>query len=217
VKIALFSGGKDSFYASVKEGSFDAYLILVYEFPNPSPHLINLGPSVMTGLLTSRPVLVKKLTKGREFNETVEFLREIGATTIIAGDVYVEEHLRYMERVAEEAGAKLKEPLWGLDPLEVLVEEVEYGIEARIIGVIHGLEPLLGLKLSRETYHRVVEEAVKRGFDVLGEKGEYHTIVEYSPRHLGRLEYRIAGERESRRGKFLELVLREYRVNTRIE
>ncbi len=213
----MFSGGKDSFYASVKAGSFDAYLILVYEFPDPSPHLVNLGLSVMTGLLTGKPVFVKKLRRGREFNETVEFLREINASSIIAGDVYVEDHLKYMEKVARESGAELREPLWGMDPLEVLVEEMKYGIEARIIGVIHGLEDLLGRRLTQTSFEEIARMLEKRGYDVLGERGEYHTIVEYSPRHSGRLNYRVVGEKTTGRGRILELVLEEYRIDRGVE
>ena len=217
MKIALFSGGKDSLYASIKGGPVDAYLVLVYEFPDPSPHLVNLGLSVMTGLLTGRPVLVKKLMRGREFYETVEFLKAIGTNTIVAGDVYVEDHLEYMERVAKESGASLREPLWGMDPWDVLVEEMNHGLEARIIGVLRGLEGLLGEKLSAKTYEKIADILSKKGYDVLGERGEYHTLVEYSPIHEARLRYRVAGSRETRRGRILELVLEEYRVNKRVE
>lgn len=33
--------------------------------------------------------------------------------------------MKYMERLADEAGAKLREPLWGLDPAEALAKEAE--------------------------------------------------------------------------------------------
>ena len=78
MKIAMFSGGKDSLYASIRAGPIDAYVVLVYSFPISSPHLVNLGPSVQTGLLTRKPVFIKRLTKGKEFSETVEFLRFLG-------------------------------------------------------------------------------------------------------------------------------------------
>ncbi len=209
MKIALFSGGKDSFYASIKESPVDAYLILVYKFPYPSPHLINLGLSVMTGLLVNKPVFVKRLTYGKEFYETVEFLRTIGADIIVAGDVYIEDHLKYMERVANESGATLREPLWGMDPWEVLAEEMDYGLEAIIIGVVHELENILGKKLSAKNYERIAEIISKKGYDILGERGEYHTLVEYSPNHSDRLKYKIAGICTTGRGKILELVLEE--------
>ena len=41
----------------------------------------------------------------------MKLLQRLGADEIVAGDVYVEDHLRYMESVAAEAGARLREPL----------------------------------------------------------------------------------------------------------
>lgn len=62
-------------------------------------------------LLANIPVLVVKLNKGREFDETVDTLRRLNVDTIIAGDVYIEEHLSYIEKIAKEVGATLVEPL----------------------------------------------------------------------------------------------------------
>ena len=38
MRIALFSGGKESLYASIIGGPIDAYVMFIYEFPEPSPH-----------------------------------------------------------------------------------------------------------------------------------------------------------------------------------
>ncbi|HDJ83846.1 MAG TPA: ATPase [Desulfurococcaceae archaeon] len=205
MKIAMFSGGKDSLYASIRAGPIDAYVVLVYSFPIPSPHLVNLGLSVQTGLLTRKPVFIKRLTKGKEFSETVEFLRFLGVNTIVAGDVYIEEHLKYMEKLANEVGASLKEPLWGMDPLEVFYREVEYGIESRIIGVIHSLKDILGKVINQDNYEEIARYIIEKKADVLGEKGEYHTLVEYSPVHCDRLSYRIIGKKSISKNIILEL------------
>ncbi len=207
MKIAMFSGGKESLYASTKAGPIDAYIMLVYQFPEPSPHLVNLGPSIQTGLLTDKPVFVKRLTKGREFSETVEFLRFLNTDVIVAGDVYVEEHLKYLQNIAKEVGATLKEPLWNMNSSELLHKEIEYGIEARIIGAIHGLGELLGKILKQESFEELVKYITGKKADVLGENGEYHTIVEYSPIHIARLKYNIVRKRTTGRGVLLELTL----------
>ncbi len=194
VRVALLSGGKDSFYAATRLWPPDVGLMLVYEFPEPSPHLVNLGASIATLGLAGIPVVVARLPKGREPVETVRILRLLGATEIVAGDVFVEDHLRYMERIASEAGATLREPLWGMDTGELLHRIVEYGIEALVTGVrvrSGAPESLLGLRLDRETVHIVEEEARRRGFDPLGENGEYHTLLINSPHHERPLNYRI--------------------------
>jgi diphthamide synthase (EF-2-diphthine--ammonia ligase) len=93
-----------------------------------------MGKSLETILLTGRLVAAVKLNKGKEFEETADVLRKLGAEEIIAGDVYVEDHLKYMERLGEEVGAKLVESLWGIDPEELLHEEIASGIRTLVVG-----------------------------------------------------------------------------------
>ncbi len=207
MRIALFSGGKESYYASVIGGPVDAYVMFIYEFPEPSPHIVNMGLSVMTGILTGKPVFVKKLTKGKEFDESVEFLRGLGVTSITAGDVGIEEHLKYMERLAKEVGAELKEPLWAMNSEEVLIKEVEYGIEALIIGIVRNLSNYLGFVINKENYETMLSVFKQNNYDVIGERGEYHTLVLNSPNHIRRLNYEIVGKLLTSRNAILKLTL----------
>ena len=199
MRVALLSGGKDSLYAASRLWPPDVGLVLVYEFPEPSPHLLNLGATLSTLGLTGIPVVVARLPRGREPQETVRVLRLLGATEIIAGDVFVEDHLRYMERIAGEAGAVLREPLWGMDTLELLHKIVEWGVEALVTGVRGVPRRILGMRLDRETVWALEEEARRHGFDPLGENGEYHTLVLNSPLHSEPLTYRVLGEVRSGR------------------
>jgi len=192
-RVAMVSGGKDSLYALMLSGGADLGLMLLYEFPRPSPHILNLSKSVETILLTGTPVIVAKLTKGRERDETVRLLKLLGASKIIAGDVYIEDHLKYMESIASEVGAELDEPLWGMDPLEVLYREVESGIETVFIGSVNSLKHWLGRTLNKSTVEEFVEDAKRAGVDPLGEHGEYHTLVISSPLHRSRLTYSVLG------------------------
>jgi uncharacterized protein (TIGR00290 family) len=193
LRVALLSGGKDSFYAAMIEQPIDLGLILVYQFPRPSPHLLNLCKSIETLHLAGLPTLVVKLRKGREFDDTVSILRKLNTSVIVAGDVYIEDHLKYMERLAGEAGAELREPLWGEDPEELLYREVEAGIEALVIGAEERLSSWLGRVIARGTVDGLVESCRRLGLDPLGERGEYHTIVTGSPLHAERLGYTVAG------------------------
>ena len=192
-RVALLSGGKDSFYAALRAWPPDYGLVLTYWFPEPSPHQANL-PAVAASLaLAGVPIVVAGLPPGREAEATVSLLRRLGAEDVVAGDVYIEDHLRYMEWVAGEAGARLLEPLWGRDPEDLLYEIVEAGVEAVVVGAREGLERLLGLRLSRGTARLVAGEAERLGFDPLGERGEYHTLVTNSPVHQAPLEPTVRG------------------------
>ena len=190
-RIAFLSGGKDSLYAALQKWPIDYGVVLVYEFPRPSPHLINLGKSIETLILTGLNVVVKRLPRGREKEETVKLLRCLGASEIVAGDVYVEDHLRYMDSLAREVGAELYEPLWGMNPEELLYKEMEAGIVALVTGADRRLSSWIGRVLDKESAERLASEAKQLGFDPLGEQGEYHTLVINSPVHVKRLSYRV--------------------------
>lgn len=195
LRIAFVSGGKDSYYAIYSYGCrVDAGIMLVYEFPRPSPHIMNIGKSIETLLLSGLPVIVAKLNKGKEFNETAEVLKKLNVDTIIAGDVYIEEHLKYMEKLANEVGASLIEPLWGYDPQELIYKEFESGIKSIVIGCVKPLIKWLGVEINIDNVGDFVKEAINQGIDPLGEKGEYHTVVVYGPLHRTPMNYKIVDE-----------------------
>lgn len=190
--IAFVSGGKDSYYAIYRCGQkIDLGIMLVYEFPRPSPHLINIGKSIETMLLANIPVIIVRLDKGNEFIETVHILRKLSVDVIVAGDVYIDEHLKYMEKLAKEVGATLVEPLWGLDPVELLYKEFESGIISAIIGCVNSLGKWLGIELSLRNIDGFTKYVVNLGLDPLGERGEYHTIVVDGPLHKSSLSYKV--------------------------
>ncbi len=159
-------------YAALREWPLDMFIFLVYSFPRPSPHIANLGFAVRFGSMMV-PVLVKRLARGREFEEEVGLLRGLGVDTIIAGDVDVEDHLKYMERLAGEVGASLREPLWGMDHEELLYREAE---ELSFV-VIGGRRELLCVNVGPGNVREFASLARGLGVDLLGEYGEYHTQV----------------------------------------
>jgi len=121
----LFSGGKDSVYAALLEWPVDIFVTFVHEFPRPSPHLLNLPKVVELANALGVPLAILKVDRGRELEQEAAFLRKLGVSELVAGDQAVEDHLKYVERLAGEAGARLREPLWGLDPGELLLREAE--------------------------------------------------------------------------------------------
>lgn len=183
LKVALASGGKDSLYAAYREWPVDVFIFLVYEFPVLSPHIVNLKAAIASLSSTGVPVLIVRVSRGSNGGETVEALRRLGASVLVAGDVYVEDHLRYLEDIASRAGVKLREPLWGMDTRELLYKITSEGFQSRIIGVKHEYRELLGELISRETAERLDEILTSKGGDPLGEQGEYHSVVTSSPLH----------------------------------
>lgn len=174
LKAALFSGGKDSIYAALLEWPVDIFVTFVYQFPRPSPHLLNIHKLIELANAAGIPVAILKVDKGREFQQEADFLRKLGVDVVVAGDQAVEDHLKYMERLAHEAGASLREPLWGQDPAEILAREAEE-LDFVVIGASH-LDLVCDYVGSRNV-GRFLEKARSLGVDPIGERGEYHTLV----------------------------------------
>ncbi|MEM1819785.1 MAG: hypothetical protein QW399_06600 [Sulfolobales archaeon] len=193
MRIAFMSGGKDSYYAVYKFGYVDLGIMLIYDFPRPNPHTLNLSKSVETILNCGIPVLITKLSRGREFEETVGLLKKFYPEVIVAGDVCVEEHLKYMERIAREVNAKLVEPLWGADPLELLHKEVEEGLKPLIIGAVEELSNYLGKVLTPENVEEFIQHSKIVNLNPLGEYGEYHTLVLRGPLSKVETSFTVVG------------------------
>jgi uncharacterized protein (TIGR00290 family) len=183
-RVAMFSGGKDGLRAASLVWPVDILLFLVYDFPEPSPHIENVGATIAEASLIGKPIVVARLDRGKEFEETADLLRKLNADKLIAGDVFVEDHLKYMESLASEAGASLLEPLWGQDTLEILMKDLEEGYSMKVLGArTRALRRAVGEVVDKHNSEWFLSLVKSDGADPLGEKGEYHTVVVNSPLH----------------------------------
>jgi diphthine-ammonia ligase len=175
---ALFSGGKDSLYATYlaeKQGVTVNHLItLLPTLPQPSPHAKNIEALKLIAKSTGKHLTIVDLRKENAFIETLENL-EVDA--LVAGDIYVEPHRRGLEDVCAKTGLKLHEPLYGRDTSELFHEIFNSGFTALITGV--NLEVM-----GKEFLGSVINKDASADFlskigtvDPLGENGEFHTIV----------------------------------------
>ncbi len=176
LRVALFSGGKDSVYAALLEWPVDVFVTFVYEFPRPSPHLVNLHKVVELANSMFVPMVVLRVHRGREKEEEAKFLSSIGASRIIAGDQNVEDHLRYMEELAGMVGAELREPIWGMDPWKVLEAELRE-LSFVVIGAEERARELMCSRVDGATYKEFLASIERLGIDPIGEAGEYHSLV----------------------------------------
>lgn len=175
----LFSGGKDSLYAiylAEKHGVKVEHLIcLIPSFPLPSPHAENINALKILAESMKKSLTIVDLHKGeRGFVET---LKSLEMNALVAGDVFVEQHVSTLEKICGRAGVDLLEPLFGRKTSDLFYEIFGSGFKALIIGVdVRYLEEeWLGFTLSAETANTFLSET--KDVDPLGENGEYHTIV----------------------------------------
>jgi diphthamide synthase (EF-2-diphthine--ammonia ligase) len=176
LKAALFSGGKDSVYSALLEWPVDIFVTFVYEFPRPSPHLLNVSKLVELAGAMSVPLVVLRVHKGREKEEEASLLASLGVSRIVAGDQGVEDHLKYMESMAAEAGAELSEPLWGLEQDVILERELEE-LEFLIIGAGGRARELMCRRIDIGSLPGFLSDVRRLGISPIGEAGEYHSLV----------------------------------------
>ncbi|MBE0512957.1 diphthine--ammonia ligase [Candidatus Bathyarchaeota archaeon] len=175
----LFSGGKDSLYAmylTEKQGVKVEHLIcLIPSFSFPSPHAENIDALKILAESMKKSLTIVDLHKGE--GEFVEALKRLEVNALVAGDVFVEQHVSNLEKICGKAGVDLLEPLFGRKTSDLFYEIFDSGFKALIIGVdVRYLgEEWLGFTLSTETANTFLSET--KDVDPLGENGEYHTIV----------------------------------------
>jgi len=185
--IGSWSGGKDSCFACYRamcRGYDISYLVnfISKEYKRVSFHgtedkLIQLQAEAL-GIH-----LLQKETTGngyeQEFKEAVRSLIPNGIKGMIFGDIYLQEHKDWVERVCGELGIEAVEPLWGEEPERILLEFIDGGFEAIIVSAKADLlgKEWIGGKVDREFFKYLKENSI----DICGENGEYHTFVVDGP------------------------------------
>ena len=93
---------------------------------------------------------------------------------MVYGDIDIQKHRDWEEKVSAAAGLKSFLPLWQGDRRELVEAMIDAGIRAMIVSCNHKL----GLDfLGEEITHDLIPQLETAGVDICGENGEYHTLV----------------------------------------
>lgn len=108
------------------------------------------------------------------------------ATAMVFGDIYLDEHKDWVERVCRDIGINAVEPLWNESPESLLSEFIDAGFKAAIVTCKADL-------MGREFIGRILDKAIipelqARGVCPCGENGEFHTLVVDGPLFGRRIE-----------------------------
>lgn len=124
------------------------------------------------------------------FKETLVRLKGEGIRGAVFGDIDIQEHLDWVNRVCKKAGITPIEPLWRLNREQILADFINASFEAILVNVkadIMGKE-WLGRKIDRSIIEDFKKLQNQHNFDLCGEFGEYHTLVVDGPIFKKRLK-----------------------------
>ena len=195
-----WSGGKDcalATYKAISQGYEVLYLLnFISEDGDKSrSHGIKSDVLALQAKAIGIPLIqVKTSWENYEenFKKVVKELKDKGIEGGVFGDMDLEEHREWVERVCGEVGMKAFLPLWGIKPEKLIAEFLKLKFKAIVIATKLE-EGLLGKVLDKALIRRIV----KLGSHPCGESGEYHTFVTAGPIFKRALKV-TNGERERR-------------------
>jgi diphthine-ammonia ligase len=192
--VTSWSGGKDGCFAcyqAIRQGYHISHLVnfIAQEHSRVRFHGTDAKLIQMQSQAVGIPLLQKETSWDgyeRDFKEAVSSLVPSGVEGMVFGDIYLDEHKEWVERVCREIGIKALEPLWGRKTSEIFSDFIASGFQARIVGAKAEL-------IGEEWMGRYLDEDFKsylesKGIDPCGENGEYHTLVVDGPIFQSRLE-----------------------------
>lgn len=187
---ALVTGGKDSALAlhrTLKRGYEVKHLVTMvpqredsWMFHYPNIHMADLFAQAV-GI-----PLVKAETSGikeAELTDLKQVLARLDVDAIVTGAIFSQYQKKRVDEICQELGLKHISPLWHEAPLELLKEIVTLKMETIIVGVYaYGFDEIwLGRKINEDTIKDLVELNRKFQVSLVGEGGEYETLVLDAP------------------------------------
>ena len=191
MKIAvLYSGGKDStmtLYWCLKRGYDIKYLVTMmpkrgdsWMYHTPNIHLTELSAEAI-GI----PIITKQTSgiKEKEVEDLKDVLKVLDIDTVACGGIFSNYQKTRIEKVCKQLKKKLLTPFWHTDSKQFLKETIDLGFDVRIIGVYAAGfdESWLGRKLDLKTLEDLIFLNKKYGISLVGEGGEYETLVVDGP------------------------------------
>lgn len=140
-----------------------------------------------------------------EFKKVIsEFLGQ-GIDLGIFGDIDMDEHRAWVERVCSECAVRPSLPLWHEKREDLLQEFINEGFRAVVVTVDKRYldETWIGREIDREFVKDI--KALGDGVDMCGEKGEYHSFVYDGPIFEKPVVFRKRGVRSDEDYFFLDI------------
>ena len=213
VKKALcsWSGGKDSCYAliqAITQGIRPMVLLNVLNEEGQISRSHGIPREILHAQSERAKIPIHTISSSwndyeKNFTAKLQALKmEYDLSHAVFGDIDLQPHRDWEEKVCANAGLDAYLPLWQKDRRKLVDQMLELGIETIIVSCNEKMGPrFLGKKLSRE----LVDELETMGIDPCGENGEFHTLVLDCPLFTGPIEVTTGRKVQHENYWFLEL------------
>jgi len=182
-----WSGGKDStlaLYHALRNGGKPRFLFTMFEEDGDRSRSHGLPKHLLEKQAESLniPLVTRSASWADYENVFVDQLRrfkEQGVQVGVFGDIDLEGHIIWQEKVCAAAGLAAYIPLWKRPRRELAHEFVSLGFKAVIVAVNRQMidDRYLGRPYNAET----LVDMERDGIDPTGESGEFHTFVNDGP------------------------------------
>lgn len=181
--VTSWSGGKDSCYAmmqAVRLGFTPKVLLNMMNENGKISRSHGLPLSILNQQAQKMqlPIETVPATWGDYEEKFITVLKALKANfdleAAVFGDIDLQPHRDWEEKVCQAASLKAILPLWQQDRIVLVNEMIENGIETMIVSCNTMMgESYLGQILTKE----LALELLEKGIDPCGENGEFHTMV----------------------------------------
>lgn len=187
---ALVTGGKDSalaLYRALEQGYKVKCLVTMlpqrpdsWMFHYPNIHLADFFAEAV-GI-----PLVKGETSGvkeTELEDLKRLLAGLQVDGVVTGAIMSRYQKKRIDRICKELNLKSIAPLWHENPQKLLEEIIDLKFEVLIVGVYaYGFDVTwLGRKIDQKTIGDLIKLCKKHQISIVGEGGEYETLVLDAP------------------------------------
>ena len=196
--VCSFSGGKDSCLALwlARRQGYDVRTLLAMfdqDGRRSRSHAIPLGVMQRQAEAAGCNLMTRNTTwktYEAQFIDALTELHDSGHRAAIFGDIDVQAHRDWEERVCAAANMKALLPLWQNDRLQLADEVLSLGFRAKVICTD---SRYLGDEFCGREYNARFIADLPPGVDACGENGEFHTFVYDGPCFKHPVEHSIEG------------------------
>lgn len=197
-----WSGGKDaglSFYEAEKMGIEICCLVNMVSADGKRSRSHGVSAQLLKCQAQAMEISIIQKAVGKsyeeEFKKAITVLKDRDIQTGVFGDIDVQEHRDWVEKVSGEMGIKAVFPLWRKRRKALLEEFIDNKFKAIIVAVKSGY--LSKDYLGREVDDSLIKDLRKlKNVNLCGERGEYHTLLYDGPIFRKRLVFSV-GEKTS--------------------